>query len=527
MDKELFIIEMLSAQSLVVASDRENKRKTFFVLLAGLLATISLFWGISTLVYFDLSQRTQNWVYSIRLEHLYYFSLGLGAVIGIILLFFMIINLRDTWQLKKHFSHWLEEQADTIVAYPLLYYGLDYFYLAKDEGPNQRIKIKKKPKQKIPVTIGDYEVYLGKREGIAGTSYSQLFILPTETLPVYDEHNLKDNRDWKFFGGLSIVAGVILIGMIYYGLRHDTVSIPETTANTDYPTEFTTSSSMSEAVETGGLISQVGNPPTTTGGELFQLDISQSDELYQTTDGGTSWQFVPIRVDWLRAGHYTTTDGEPPLGYWLDKTFQVGADFSWYVYSPDNLNLYFLHSMDNGQTWQTSVVSNLLAERLRYRKANFFNPGQAGAGRGYVAYSLEDPSVSAEDLFFFFTNDYGQTWQAGVSANFDRPIQNVSFLSSQIGFVSTRDDVYYTMDGGLNYDQAVISPPDGYAKGGLNIFDSPNEVVQINSTTYRAVFNFTKTGDFEGNQMDSWIYQSTDGGANWEVVEQGNQIRIN
>lgn len=525
MEKELFIIEMLSSKSLIIASDKQNKRKLFLVLLIILLIILTIFWGIGSLVFFDLNTKVVGILYRNQIKGLYVFSITLGAILGSVILLVMMRNLWDSWKMKNHFEQWIEIQANLLETYPSVYSGQNNFYLTRIDSTEYQIKIKKNPIVRIPVIINESEVYLGRRVRIPGViNTTQLFIFPTATIPVYDESNLKHGNNWKIIGSLIIIAGVVIVGTINYILGSDKFlfySQPEPTLTS------TDTSDLIEAVEEGGLISQIGATPSQPGGNVFELSISQENELFQTINAGNSWQFVPIKVDWLRAGHYTTTDGEPPIGYWLDKTFQVAEDFSWYIYSPDNLNLYFLKSMDGGVTWQTTPVSSQLYNGLRYRKGYFFNFGEVGEGQGYVAYSLANPYDSSEEFFFFFTYDYGSTWQIGMANVFKAPIQNVSFLSSQVGFVSTKDDLYYTVDGGMNYDRSVIIPPNGYAIGGLNIFDSPSEVMQLSSTTYRAIFNFTKTGNFEGNQMDSWIYQSVDNGASWQPIEKGNEIRIN
>lgn len=93
-------------------------------------------------------------------------------------------------------------------------------------------------------------------------------------------------------------------------------------------------SSEAAPLSSDDLIVQQGTAPEKRTNQANQLDLNnETHKLYMTTDSGSTWSFVPLKPEWMRSGSYLLTSGEIPLGYWMDKTYNIAPDFSWFIYS--------------------------------------------------------------------------------------------------------------------------------------------------------------------------------------------------
>ncbi|BDP71364.1 hypothetical protein EfmAA94_25370 [Enterococcus faecium] len=52
------------------------------------------------------------------------------------------------------------------------------------------------------------------------------------------------------------------------------------------------------------------------------------------------------------------------------------------------------------------------------------------------------------------------------STMINQPVQNVSFVTTSLGFVSTRESLFYTNNGGRSFKESVLSIPENYQTGG-------------------------------------------------------------
>lgn len=222
-------------------------------------------------------------------------------------------------------------------------------------------------------------------------------------------------------------------------------------------------------------------------------------------------------MDWLRFGDYTLISGIVAKGEWMDKTFDVSPTFSWFIYSPDQKNVYLLSSADNGKTWQKSQITDQ-GGQVRYRKANFFTNDQ-----GVMVFS-SSTGMSAESLKIYTTNDKGQSWQKSGSTIVNQPIQNVSFVTKTLGFLSTRENIYYTNDGGLTFKESLVAIPGEYQLGRIDLFQSPNEVVQVSANKLETKFYLLKNGSIDAGKMFACLFYSTDGGETWQFEQQLSQV---
>ena len=73
--------------------------------------------------------------------------------------------------------------------------------------------------------------------------------------------------------------------------------------------------------------------------------------------------------------------------------------------------------------------------------------------------------MSAETLYIYTTMDGGITDKSG-STMINQPVQNVSFVTTSLGFVSTRESLFYTNNGGRSFKESVLSIPENYQTGG-------------------------------------------------------------
>ena len=156
---------------------------------------------------------------------------------------------------------------------------------------------------------------------------------------------------------------------------------------------------------------------------------------------------------------------------------------------------------------------------MSYRKALFF-----AVGSGVLFYSTILESTSAEGVEIYQTTDFGESWYEGTSVQVDRPVQNISYVDSMLGFVSTREKIYYTNNGGRTLKEAVVAIPKDYQTGGLDIFQSPNEVTQTGTSQLEAKFYLLKNSGDDSGTMFACLFRSSDNGESWQFVHQLSKV---
>ncbi len=132
--------------------------------------------------------------------------------------------------------------------------------------------------------------------------------------------------------------------------------------------------------------------------------------------------------------------------------------------------------------------------------------------------------MSAETLYIYTTMDGGITWIKSGSTMINQPVQNVSFVTTSLGFVSTRESLFYTNNGGRSFKESVLSIPENYQTGGIDLFQSPNEVTQISANTLETKFYLLKKGPIDAGKMFACLFRSTDNGETWQFVQQLSQV---
>lgn len=535
MNPEMLIIDLISAKDVIVLKYHKNYRRHLILSAAALLFSILFFFGVSQAVYSTLAPLVHTISTRYRLYQLYHLAqiIGIGFAVGLGLYF--LLTLFRWLRLTFFFDSWLEKRSTAIAVADRISQDAAHFYLLNTSGfhLHKKTAVLKKHSRLLATTIEDTQLVISQTPAVFGFYQTKIFILPEkpETLP--PEIKKPISGTVLAAGTLCLLVAIGSIGIRYYVTGPATISELKaaTTANyagftakkaaddTTVSDTATAASSASAAV----LATQTGSAPAVKTDTTNELNFNQTtDELYMTTDSGSTWTFVPIKGSWLRGGDYTLTSGEVPKGYWMDDTYQVGSTFSWFIYTPDNEAVYFLYSTDNGKTW-TKTAFDGQSGTMRYRKVQFF-----ANGSGIAAFSTTGPGgKSSENIALYHTLDYGKTWNRDRGTTLDQAVQNVSFANLTVGFVSTWSAVYYTTDSGLTFNQAVVQVPSDYSTDGIDIFATPNEVTEVNSNVLQTKFNLVKTGSVDIGKMFSCVFQSTDSGATWTFVKQAEVIPAN
>ncbi|MFC4772401.1 WD40/YVTN/BNR-like repeat-containing protein [Enterococcus hermanniensis] len=515
MDQELLIIDLLSAKKLIYEQAKKNRNKNLLTAFVFLILTTVVFFGIGTFVYQHLQIRVHSIDSGYWLRGIYHFSFVLGSFSTAIITVFFLVILFHGVRFRHNFQHVLERMVQKASLYPVIYQDKDAYYLAEKNG-RSKIQLVKADCIELTTTFDGAVIYMGIRQLGFGFVAMQVFVLTAEPaqLPTPFPKQQLLNSNW-----LLVLLAVVFVSASGVFIHDDGLKRHRNLYGTTNQNTSTTTSTSQQTTTSAHLLEQHGTAPTTKTDQTSQLKLNQqTNELYMTTDSGSSWRFIPLKPDWLRTGSYTLTAGEIPIGYWMDKSYEVSAEFSWFIYSDDDKNLYFLTSKDDGKTWEKALVSDS-AQRIRYRKAQFFADGS-----GILVYSTMSPEVSSEGLEIYQTNDYGKTWTRRNGTTIDQAVQNVSFVNPALGFVSTRGKLYYTNNSGSSFKEAVVTIPAEYATGGLDLFQSPNEITQVSTNQLETKFYLVKTSGIDQGKMFACLYQSSDNGETWQFSEQLSQV---
>lgn len=506
MDQELLIIELLSAAEPIYRQAQKTRHKNLFFAFLYSVVFCSVFLGIGSFIYQRL-----NWQSGVIDSN--YWSQGSivwGILIAVLAGLFFCVNLIQGMILRRSFQRFLLRCVQKAEKYPFVYQDTNFYFLAEKTG-TPKIRLPKEACSELLTTLDGASIYLGNRHIFWGLSSLQLVVLTEEpaSIAIAASKKARVNHKWILIACLIFLG---IIGTITQSRRYrqqvPSNVLPETsTVSREIP------------LSSDNLLTQQGTAPNRRTNQTNQLDLNnETHELYMTTDGGSSWSFVPLKPEWIRTGSYVLTSGEIPMGYWMDKSYTISADFSWFIYSENDKDLYFLASHDNGKTWQKSLVTNK-ENQMRYRKAQFFADGS-----GVLVYSTILESTSAEGVEIYQTTDFGKTWYEGTSVQVDRSVQNISFVDSMLGFVSTREKIYYTNNGGRTLKEAVVAIPKDYQTGGLDIFQSPNEVTQTGTSQLEAKFYLLKNSGDDSGTMFACLFRSSDNGESWQFVHQLSKV---
>ncbi|MGE5674524.1 MAG: WD40/YVTN/BNR-like repeat-containing protein [Mycobacterium leprae] len=179
-----------------------------------------------------------------------------------------------------------------------------------------------------------------------------------------------------------------------------------------------------------------------------EADNQANIALYQTTDGGATWQKV------AESGK----GGLPKEGAKAGLSFRNPATGWIVVHTADSASdtLYVTH--DGGKNWQPESVALPAAPAGKvafYHVPQFFNVQD-----GVLPISLFPKDRSGHQATSFLvaiSRDGGQSWTAGTPINdFDFIGNHVSaFLNLNTGLVTDSNKLYLTEDGGKSWSEAL------------------------------------------------------------------------
>lgn len=525
MDRELLLIELISAKDEIIAFDQKNKNRILVTLFAALLFCGAFFFGLATLTHQFLLAHVHLLLYRSRIEKLYQFSMVFGGILMALILALMIYSLIHSFYINHRYQPWATKQIAKMLKYPKIYQDSSYYYLAKKDQLYPKIRLARADIQSISTTFDDQQLLLGEERQVLGISTSRFLLLSAEPPRLARPLSGTLNKNIKLALTLSAAFLIGFFGVYQYATSYATDAEWEELwaqqAEED-PGTTTDDGQTDSPVILDGLATQQGSAPLNKTSEANSLFLQANGDLFVTTDHGENWQYLPLAYSWLRFGSYRLTAGNVVEGQYMDKTYEISPEFSWFLYSPDadsgaeKMSVYLLYSHDGGVTWQRSLISNEISQTARYRKATFFS-----GGYGLFMVSFEDPSTSEEVLRVFSTNDQGASWQSGRSATIPRPVQNVSFLNQMTGFVATREKLFYTFNGGTSYKEALVNLPAEYQLGGLDLFQTPSEISQVSTNTLEAKFYLTRNDDYK---MYACLFRSTDNGETWNFQQQLDEL---
>ncbi len=257
--------------------------------------------------------------------------------------------------------------------------------------------------------------------------------------------------------------------------------------------------------------------------------FSSKTFLYETSDGGISWQklegprgglgggylyFVDINIGWM--GKYKTTDRGLTWVQKLDSSISLtGLEVvdKTNMWSNNNNTIY--HSTDGGDTWETQSIE----PELNLRRTKFFdkNIGWACGSGGMIHY----------------TTDGGTNWIRSSKGAIDY-LWGVDFADDKNGWaVGTSGRILHTVNGGTDWieqdsgiknDLAAVDFVDnksGWAVGQVNILSTSDggdhwiSQKGCPDTVFTDVqFLNTKNGWVTGTSGILW--KTNDGGTTWE-----------
>jgi photosystem II stability/assembly factor-like uncharacterized protein len=207
----------------------------------------------------------------------------------------------------------------------------------------------------------------------------------------------------------------------------------------------------------------------------YGVAVNNGNELYSTSDGGTTWVVMPEQVD------------DFPANYLISRARFEGNTLFLIIYDFATKLYYTKMSLDSGTTWEkAALIDNELFYPVDYYYDNgkWWLVGRKSTGVGHLQYSI-----------IINSNDNGKTWsrQLYVDDGIRGGIFSIQFFDdSNEGLAVNPLKVYYTSDGGENWEilADTLSNPDSLRtlKGKLLKID--NEMYIIG---YDRIIKFVKS----------------------------------
>ncbi len=214
---------------------------------------------------------------------------------------------------------------------------------------------------------------------------------------------------------------------------------------------------------------------------------SHQGEMFQTIDGGQSWQHLDTSP---RGDFFFVTD---TVG-WMLATCCTGGPMLLY------------HTEDNGKNWQRISVNG--ADQYD----NFFLPIFLDQQVGMMAVTLEDEKGISDGPTFFKTQDGGVSWHQVGKLSLLPSLDELTIRARDIQIWDERTwvvnvpnhGVYWTMDGGQTWAE--------------NTYDKTHSVDSIVALD-SAISGWGLNCDQGGWPYCVYLLRTEDMGAHWETVE--------
>jgi len=172
-------------------------------------------------------------------------------------------------------------------------------------------------------------------------------------------------------------------------------------------------------------------------------------------------------------------------------------------------------STDRGQTWEARTLP--VSQPGVWPEISFVD-GQEG---WYSMSGSPETQCNAQETGIWHTVDGGATWQPLHTSGINSPQckQGLSFVDSTHGFLAAGDEsrkpnIYRTSDGGRTWKGSALPDPPGFVTqaGGFTLH--AGSVRGFGSALLVPAWGMNAAV----NQLEGYVFRSTDGGASWNVV---------